>query len=136
MTYPIIATTYAGAFALLFALLSALVVVLRGKTGIVHGDGGHDRLNRVVRAHANFAEYIPFILLMVGWIEASGASRDMIHWLLGPLLIARLMHPIGMQMPIGSVNQYLWRATSSTITWAVLIACGVLVLLRAMNIAN
>ena len=130
MNFPPVVAMYGGLFALLYALLSARVVVDRGRTGIVHGDGGHDGLNRVIRAHGNFAEYVPFILLLVGFAEVRGASPSLVHALLLPLMIARIMHPIGMQMPVGSRAQYAWRATSATITWLVLVVAGVLLLVR------
>jgi uncharacterized protein len=132
MIFPQLTAAYGGVLALLFAALSAHVVALRGQTNIVHGDGGHDGLNRVIRAHANFAEYVPLILVLVALLEAGGGSATAVHGMLLPLLVARLMHPVGMQMPVGSRAQYLWRATSATVTWVVLIAAGVLLLNRSL----
>ena len=122
MQYPTITAAYAAVFALLFVGLSVYVVVLRGQTGIVHGDGGHDLLNRSIRAHGNFAEYVPYVLLIALLIEAGGAADLTIHLLLAPLLVARLMHPVGMRQPVGSLAQYAWRATSTTVTWLVMLA--------------
>ena len=130
MIFPDLVAAYCGVFALVYALLSAHVVIGRARTGIVHGDGGNDRLNRVIRAHGNFAEYVPFILLMAALLEARGGSAAEVHWLLLPLLVARLMHPIGMQMPTASRAQYLWRATSASTTWIVLIVAGALLIVR------
>lgn len=128
MAFPTLTALYSGSLALLFTLLSIHVVLLRGRTGIVHGDEGHDLLNRTIRAHGNFSECVPYILLMVALIEAGGRSPTVIHLLLGPLVLARLMHPIGMRQPIGSLRQYVWRATSMTITWLVLAGAGVLLM--------
>lgn len=128
MRFPAITAIYACVLALLFIALSIHVVAIRGRTGIVHGDGAHDRLNRTIRAHGNFAEYVPFILLLCALAEGAGAGRLAIHLLLGPLLVARLMHPIGMRQPVGSVRQYAWRATSVTITWLVLFGSATLLL--------
>lgn len=130
MIFPTLTALYAGCLALLFTMLSVHVVVLRGRTGIVHGDGSHDLLNRTIRSHGNFAEYVPYILLMVGLLESAGGRSAVIHLLLGPLVLARLMHPVGMRQPIGSVKQYAWRATSVTVTWLVLSAAGTLLVLE------
>lgn len=88
-------------------------------------------MNRRVRAHGNFAEYVPLILLLSALLEAGRlASAPELAWGLGVLFVARLVHPLGMLVPTGSVLQYLLRATTSTATWLVLIAASV-VLVRA-----
>jgi uncharacterized protein len=129
MLFPATTAAYSAIFAVLFVALSVHVVILRGRTGIVHGDGGHELLNRSVRSHANFAEYVPLILLLSALLEGGGADSWTLHLLLVPLLAARIMHPIGMRQPIGSVRQYAWRATSVTITWLVMLACAILLIL-------
>lgn len=133
MQFPAVTALYSGFLALLFVGLSVHVVVLRGRSGIVHGDGGHDLLNRTIRAHANFAEHVPFALFLAALAEAAGSAQSTIHMLLGPLTVARLMHPIGMRQQVGSVRQYAWRASSVTITWLVLAAAGVLVIAAGLS---
>ncbi|NIO40735.1 MAG: hypothetical protein GTO41_11485, partial [Burkholderiales bacterium] len=49
---------YAGSLALWFLVLSYRVVDRR-RAGIYLGDGGDPGMLRVVRGHANFAEYVP-----------------------------------------------------------------------------
>lgn len=132
MTYPQMTALYFGLFGFVFVVLSIHVVVVRARTGIHHGDGGNLALNRAIRSHANYAEYVPVILMMVAFAEAGGAPSAAIHWLLAPLFVARLMHPIGMRQPIASISQYAWRATSTTITWLVLAAAAALLLWRSL----
>lgn len=132
MNPPLITSIYAAAFAVLFVILSIQVVVIRGRTGIVHGDGQHDLLNRKIRAHGNFAEYVPLILLLVSFLEMSGRSPTLIHALLAPLMLARLMHPVGMLQPVASVRQYAWRASSMTITWLVTVAAAAMLIQQSV----
>jgi len=132
MLFPALTAVYACIFAVIFTALSVHVVIIRGRTGIVHGDKGHDILNRTIRAHANFAEYVPLILLLCALAEAGGAGHLSIHLLLGPLLLARIMHPVGMRQPVASVRQYAWRATSVTITWLVLLGSAGLLLMNSI----
>ena len=134
MDFPSHTAAYAGAFGITFAVLSAWVVIGRGQWGIHHGDGGDERLGRRIRAHGNFAEYVPLILGMTALLEASGTRPWAIHLLLGPLLIARLIHPIGMLAPTASLSQYVLRATSSTVTWLVLIGASIPLLVGAAAI--
>jgi uncharacterized membrane protein YecN with MAPEG domain len=132
MNFPLISSIYAGIFGILLVAMSVHVVVLRARKGIHHGDGNDDLLNRTIRSHANFAEHVPMALLLVAMIEGGGGGALTIHLLLLPLLIARLMHPIGMRQPVASMGQYAWRATSVTATWLVLLAASTLLLAHAL----
>lgn len=132
LSFPIVTSLYAALLALLYLALSIRVVVHRARSGVVHGDGGQDLLNRVIRAHGNFSEYVPFILLLTALAEMRGAPGWSVHLLLGPLVVARAMHPVGMLMPVGSTAQYAWRATSTTITWLALAGASLLLILRVI----
>ena len=82
---------YAGLLAIWFVLLSYRVVQQRGH-GVNLGDGGDPVLLRRIRAHGNFAEYVPIILIMMGMLEFSGARPWLLHVLGATLLVARLLH--------------------------------------------
>jgi uncharacterized membrane protein YecN with MAPEG domain len=58
---PITATT-ASALSVLYIRLAFGVIALRRKHGVRLGTGQHDDLEAAVRAHANFAEYVPLDL--------------------------------------------------------------------------
>lgn len=107
-----------------------LVTAGRAQFGVHHGDGGKERLNRRIRAHGNFAEYVPLILLLVALLEAGGAGRATVHMLLLPLVAARIMHPIGMLAPEASLRQFAFRGASMVVTWLILASAAVLLLLR------
>ncbi len=110
--------------------LSIWVIAGRAKHRVHHGDGGNDEMNRRIRAHANFAEYVPMILLLVALLEASGAGRGTVHALLLPLLAARLMHPIGMVAPVASLQQGIFRGVGASVTMLILVVASVLLLFR------
>ncbi len=132
MVFPATTAIYAAVLALIYVGLSFWVGAGRGKFGVVHGDGGNAELNRRIRAHANFAEYVPLVLLLAAMLEAGGSQPVTIHWLLGPLTVARLMHPVGMVAREGSAQQYGFRAPGALVTWVVLVAAAVLLLMRVM----
>lgn len=131
MVFPSLAAAYAALFAGLYAALSAWVVAGRFKYRKLHGDdGGQGDFGRRVRAHANFIEYAPLILILVLLYEASGGPRGVVHALLGPLLVARLAHPFGMLAPANSPRQYACRGLGTLVTFIVLIAAALLLWLR------
>jgi uncharacterized protein len=130
MAFPALTSLYAALLALVFAALSIWVVAGRAQFRVNHGDGGNEDLNRRIRAHANFAEYVPLILLLVALLEAGGAGRGTVHALLLPLLVARLMHPIGMVAPVGSRQQGVFRGVGASATLLILVVSAVLLLVR------
>lgn len=83
---------YGGALALWFLVLSLRVIQGRGKGGPGLGDGGDLDMQRRIRAHGNFAEYVPIILILIGFLEISGSSDWLVHALGGSLLAGRLLH--------------------------------------------
>jgi uncharacterized protein len=87
----IITPFYAGLLGLWFLVLSAKVV-RRRQGGITLGDGGDPRMLRVIRGHANFAEYVPLILLLMALLELGHTSTYVLHALGIGLLVARLLH--------------------------------------------
>lgn len=87
----IVTPLYAGLLALLFVLLSLRVVKFRQK-GIPLGDGGDPRMLRVMRGHANFAEYVPLALLMMAILELGRNSIYILHAIGIALILSRVLH--------------------------------------------
>jgi uncharacterized membrane protein YecN with MAPEG domain len=88
MPLPVTAL-YAGSLALWFLVLSYRVVGRR-RAGISLGDGDDPGMLRVVRGHANFAEYVPLALIMLAILELGGTSLLVLHLLGLALLAGRL----------------------------------------------
>jgi len=84
---------YAGLLSLWFLVLSAKVIQGRsGPNAVSLGDGGNPKMLRVIRGHANFAEYVPLVLVMMALLEYGGIAGWMVHAMGGTLVFARLMH--------------------------------------------
>jgi uncharacterized membrane protein YecN with MAPEG domain len=88
--------TIAGAAALLNIWLAMRTGRLRVSEKVSIGDGGNPRLLARMRAHANFVEYTPFFLILLGLIElARGTSLWL--WGIGVVyVLARIAHAFGM----------------------------------------
>ena len=78
---------YAGLLAPLFVLLSVRVIALRYSGQVALGDGGDALLARRVRVQANFAEYVPLGLILLGLSESLGAPALLLHALGLALLV-------------------------------------------------
>ena len=70
---------YAGLLVLWFLVLSIRVIRRHGSGGIALGDGGDPGMLRVIRGHANFAEYVPLALLLMAILELSRFSIYVLH---------------------------------------------------------
>jgi len=108
----------AGAAAIINLWLAIRIGAVRTKAKILVGDGGNEMLIRRMRAHANFVEYAPFILILIALIEFTSGSS---WWLWGAsaaFLVARVLHPLGMDgLKIG-------RMVGTILTFALLLGLG------------
>ncbi len=94
-----ITLTIAGAAALLNIWLARRVGQMRLTHKVSIGDGGNDALIARMRAQANFIEYTPFVLILIGLIELAEGSRIWL-WIVGVVyILARIAHGFGMDRP-------------------------------------
>lgn len=128
MTLPI-TSLYAGILALFYAFLSLRIPKLRMKHKVGLGDGNIPELQRAVRVHANFAEYIPFALLMLLLLEAQGYSAWFLHIMGLMLVVGRGLHAYGLTQTAGpSPGRFI----GSISTFFCIAAAGLLLILRAV----
>lgn len=86
----------AAAAGLISIWLAVRVTQVRSKANVWLGDGGHEPVVARTRAHTNFVEYAPFVLILIALIELARGSSLWL-WLLGvAFVVARLCHGIGM----------------------------------------
>ena len=108
----------AGAAAIINLWLAIRTGAVRNKSKVMIGDGGNEMLIRRMRAHANFVEYAPFILILIALIEFTTGSS---WWLWGAsvaFLVARLLHPLGMDVLL------IGRMIGTVLTFALLVGLG------------
>ena len=72
MHVPTITGFYLAILALLYLVLGLQVSRLRRGNRVTFGDGDNTKLRSAIRAHGNFAEYVPVIVLLVAILEMSG----------------------------------------------------------------
>jgi uncharacterized membrane protein YecN with MAPEG domain len=117
----------AGCCGLLYFVLSFRVVQMRLAHRINLGDGGNDPLLSRIRAHANFAEYVPIILILMGLIEMRTGVTEMLTSTGVLLFLLRIIHAIGMARP--APNPF--RVTGAAGTWIILIGLSVWAIILA-----
>lgn len=118
---------YAALLGLLYVYLSLATVSRRKKVLVALGDGGDKLLQKKVRAHGNFQEYVPIALILIALFEYLGAFDWLIHLLAMALLIGRLLHAFGVSM---EHEKLIYRVSGMGLTFlSILISCfGILYL--------
>jgi uncharacterized protein len=86
----------AGAAALINLWLAIRVGRVRTNEKVLMGDGGNEGVIAAMRTHANFVEYTPFILILIGLIEMATGPSTWLWMVSGVYLLGRLAHALGM----------------------------------------
>lgn len=109
---------YAALCALLVLALSLRIVMLRRRLKVGIGDGGDAGLARAIRAQANAIEYIPVLLVMLLVAENNGAGAVFLHAAGAGLVLARVLHAVGLS---GSAGTSVGRFWGTLGTWILLL---------------
>ena len=124
---PIVTSLYAGMLGLIAIGLGLVAGRVRGATGVSIGDGGNPDLIVAMRRHANFVEFVPLTLLLIGLLELNGVAILAVHGLGAGLVLARLSHAVGYRgdgklsvlRAIGALGSTLVLAVASV--WAIVV---------------
>src|SRR3954447_24911313 len=117
---------YAAVLALVFLLLSISVIRGRGRYQVTIGSGTAPDLERRIRVHANFAEYVPFTLLLLTIAELRGAPAGRLHVMCLCLLVGRVLHAWGVSR---SAENLRFRQAGVGLTFTALIGAAITLLI-------
>ena len=125
---PFITTLYAGLLGLILIGVAFPAGFQRGRKNIPVGDGGDPAMLLAMRRHANFAEWVPFTLLLIALLELDHVRSEVIHALGAALVVGRVCHAFGLKADtmknplrfIGAILQVLVAGTAAV--WAIAIA--------------
>jgi len=106
-------STLAVLAALGLVALSLPITAHRFRAKVSLGDGRDPMLQARIRAHANFAEYVPLALIVTGLAEAAAAPAWLLWTSSGMLVFGRIGHAIGMFAPPPSLP----RVVGMLLTW-------------------
>ncbi|MEJ0058775.1 MAG: MAPEG family protein [Terricaulis sp.] len=128
-----VAALYIGLCALFLLVLSLNVGLRRGsQKALEPGATGDGALIRAIRAHGNFAEFAPTVLLILLALSLLQTPQLTLHVLGAGFLIARLFHTLGMQ---AERHPNALRLIGNIGTWLVLLIGGALCILAFLRIS-
>lgn len=121
MVAPKIVAYYAAILAVMFVVLTIRVIKGRIRGRISLGDGGDEALIRAQRTHGNFAEFVPFALMLIALAEMNGSPAWSIHVLGSVLIVSRLAHAWALQ---GGMERMTFRKVGMIGTFIVLLGAA------------
>lgn len=123
---------YTPILALIFCVLSLLVVIQRRKADVPFGDGDIAPLRSAVRAHGNFAEYVPLAIILLALLEYSGFNESALNGLFIALILARISHATAMFSIVKSKLYFVTRVFGALTTWLIILGSAILLLARVL----
>lgn len=115
---PSVTLLFTGLHGLILLGLVMPIVRLRRGRRVGLGDGGDRELLRRIRAHANFIEYVPILLVLLTLLEIGGLDRRVVATLGTMLIVGRLLHARGLSRSEGKSFGRMW---GTLLTWSVLV---------------
>ncbi|MBU3609899.1 MAPEG family protein [Polynucleobacter wuianus] len=126
----LVTSVIAAVLTIIFVRLSFAVIALRRKNKVGLGSGGHEDLERAIRAQGNFAEYVPFGVILIACLELNGGPWWLVAMSGVTLIIGRLIHAKGIHIPPPDFSK---RVLGMKITFGTLITLAILNLCWTMQ---
>lgn len=115
---------FAGLLTLVYIVLTIYVIRGRYTHKVALGDGGHSEMTRRIRAHANFTEYVPLIVVLMALNELNGASGKLLAILGSVLVLGRIFHAYSLTIHEVRRQRIIFRqiGTATTLTILIILA--------------
>jgi uncharacterized protein len=113
---------YSGILTLVYLYLCIAIVKLRYKHKVKLGEGDTKELQQAIRAQANFIEYVPLALVLIILLSFTLASDWLIHAAASVLVVARILHAIGLHQTSSSSFGRFW---GTVLTWSLLLVLAI-----------
>ena len=123
-----ITSFFAGLFTLYFVRLAFVVIRLRKANQVALGAGGFSDLESAIRAHGNFAEYVPLGLILLALLESRSTHPVLVFVLGGLFAFGRFLHAQAL-----SQSNLKLRVRGMMLTFGSLITLAILNILFAMR---
>ena len=123
---------YAAILAVIVVALAINVTVHRVKLAVPLGDGGNPQMLRMIRVHANAAEYVPLACLLMLIYEIGGGWHPALHAAGIALIAGRVIQTWGMW---STEVAGLGRQSGQSLTWLTIAALALLSLWQIARMA-
>jgi uncharacterized membrane protein YecN with MAPEG domain len=118
----------AAAAAAINIWLSIRCGMVRTSEKISIGDGGNEKLIARMRAHANFVENTPFVLMLIAALELAHGGSTALTAVAGVYMLGRVAHGLGMDGGAFGTG----RMVGTLITMLTLLGLGIWAIVTAL----
>lgn len=127
---PTVTALYAGLLGIVYLVLGGFVVAHRRRARVGLGTGSDTALERAVRVHGNFAEYVPLFLLLLLVAELNGGAAILLYPAGAAFFLARLFHAFGLSQSSGTSAG---RFGGTLVTWVAILLLALVNLWLALG---
>lgn len=124
---------YTALLGLLLIALSVNVVLARLRYRVSLGTGTEEGMQQAVRVQANFAEYVPFAVILLVLAEITGLPNAAVHVAGILLLTSRVLHAWGLSH---SPGRTFGRFYGTAGTWLVIIGLSLWLLYSTIDFSR
>jgi uncharacterized membrane protein YecN with MAPEG domain len=114
----------------IYVFLAINVIKIRKQEKVALGDGSHPRLQAAIRAHGNFAEYVPLNLILLAMLEMNHMSSWVLLALAVTLAMGRVIHAVSI---LSNPQKFSLRVLGMQLTFGALITMAMLNLNPLVN---
>lgn len=127
---PTVTALYAGLLGIVYLVLGGFVVAHRRRARVGLGTGSDTALERAVRVHGNFGEYVPLFLLLLLVAELNGGAAILLYPVGAAFFLARLFHAFGLSQSSGTSAG---RFGGTLVTWVAILMLALVNLWLALG---
>jgi uncharacterized protein len=127
---PTVTALYAGLLGIVYLVLGGFVVAHRRRARVGLGTGSDTALERAVRVHGNFSEYVPLFLLLLLVAELNGGAAILLYPVGAAFFLARLFHAFGLSQSSGTSAG---RFGGTLVTWVAILLLALVNLWLALG---
>ena len=119
------------AILILFMLFLAYKTSARRQEAKINFGTGDDKVMECrSRAFGNFIEFVPMMILLMGMLELQSVETWIVHLLGISIIVARVLHALGITDTLKTPNGRFWGAT---ISYAILLLGGCFLLYTTVS---
>jgi uncharacterized membrane protein YecN with MAPEG domain len=128
MTVLPVTLAAAAAAAVLNIWLGIRIGALRTALQVSVGDGGHESLQRRMRAQLNYVENTAFVLVLIAGIELAGKGGEWLAFVAAAYMIGRVLHGFGMDGGKLKVGRMIGTLTTMLVQLGLAVVAALIVL--------
>ncbi len=125
---------FASVLAFIYILLTVFVILKRRKLKLALGDADNIEIRYGIRAHGNFSEYVPFVLLLMLINELNHISSLLLIIVGSGFVIGRLAHAFSLLYVEPKHHKFVFRPIGMALTLSSIFVLGFALIVQIFSL--